>query len=252
MGIFSLPRPAIIAHRGYRKRYPENTLLAFEAAFDAGAHMIELDVTLSRDRRVVVIHDDTLNRTTSGKGKVGDFSVDELKRLDAGSWFDSRFAGERIPTLEEVLVNCIERGALNIEIKASAFEDPPPSDAIENQVLELVNRVAGGDRVIVSSLEHRFLERIAALNAPPPLALITNVGSAAEMVKICRRIKAFSCHPNHRLVDEPLVRMLHRDGIRVFPFTVNEPRRVRQMLGCGVDGNSASPSPITDEKVMGT
>ena len=77
--------PVIIAHRGYRKRYPENTLAAFAAAFDAGARMVELDVTLTKDRRVVVLHDDTLDRTTDGRGQVRGFTLDELKQLDAGT-----------------------------------------------------------------------------------------------------------------------------------------------------------------------
>ena len=87
--------PWIVGHRGYRARYPENTLTGFEAAVSAGVAMIELDVMLARDRRIMVIHDPVLDRTTNGHGNVADKTLPELKRLDAGGWFDSRFAGQR-------------------------------------------------------------------------------------------------------------------------------------------------------------
>ena len=87
-------RPLIVAHRGYRAKYPENTLVAFEAAIEAGADMIELDVLLTKDRKAVVIHDESLDRTTSGQGPVSDYTLSELKALDAGSWFDARFLSQ--------------------------------------------------------------------------------------------------------------------------------------------------------------
>jgi glycerophosphoryl diester phosphodiesterase len=92
-----------IAHRGYSACYPENTLAAFKGAIDAGAHMIELDVCLSKDRHLVVIHDETVDRTTNGTGAVKALTLDQLSRLDAGSWFDPRFNTERLPTLAQVL-----------------------------------------------------------------------------------------------------------------------------------------------------
>ena len=107
----------VTAHRGFSGTAPENTLAAFRAAIDTGCDMIELDVHLSRDNQVVVIHDDTLERTTSGRGNVADQTYAELKRLDAGSWFDPRFSGERIPTLADVLSLARNRILVNIELK---------------------------------------------------------------------------------------------------------------------------------------
>src|SRR3990172_9877913 len=95
--------PVVIAHRGASGSCPENTLAAFRRAAALGADMIELDVQLTRDGEVVVIHDWTLDRTTSGTGPVRACSLAELRRLDAGAWFDAAFAGERVPTLGEVL-----------------------------------------------------------------------------------------------------------------------------------------------------
>ena len=93
----------VIAHRGASGNAPENTLAAFKKAVALGATFIETDLQLSRDAHFVAIHDDTVNRTTNGQGAVHDMTLTELRRLDAGSWFGSEFAGERIPTLEEIL-----------------------------------------------------------------------------------------------------------------------------------------------------
>ena len=169
-------RPLLIGHRGYPARYPENTLAAFTGAMDAGCDMIELDVTLTRDRRVVVIHDDTLDRTTNGSGPVRDRTVEEMRKLDAGSWFAPRFAAERVPLLDEVIALTAGRCMLNIEIKESAFEEGYPADAIEHQVAELVKTAGAMDRVIVSSFDRRILERLARMPAPPALAFIIGRG----------------------------------------------------------------------------
>ena len=146
---------------GIAAKYPENTLAAFDAAIGAGAVMIELDVTLSRDRKVVVIHDATLDRTTDGNGAVADFTLAELKQLDAGSWFDAQFADQRLPELSEVLDLVNGRVSLNIEIKAHAYEPGHPTDAIEKQVVELVRQKNLLDSCMISSFEANILVQIA-------------------------------------------------------------------------------------------
>ena len=155
-----IKRPWIVAHRGYRGLYPENTLAAFEGAITAGADMIELDVCLTRDRVPVVIHDKTLYRTTDGKGLVSEHSLSELKELDAGSWFSAEFKGEAIPTLEELLQLVRGKILVNIEIKQDSFESPAPPDAIEVQICELVERLGMVDSVLISSFEHFIFPRI--------------------------------------------------------------------------------------------
>ncbi|MEQ9364771.1 MAG: glycerophosphodiester phosphodiesterase family protein, partial [Leptospirales bacterium] len=108
----------VIAHRGWSGSYPENTLIGMREAIKLGCHMIEFDVTLSADRRPIIIHDDTLSRTTNGCGQVGDLSYRELRKLDAGSWFHPKYMGARLPSLDEILL--ISRGSgimVNIEIK---------------------------------------------------------------------------------------------------------------------------------------
>lgn len=129
MNLTKLPQPLFVGHRGYPARFPENTLASFEGAMQAGCDMIELDVTLTRDRQMVVIRDDTLDRTTSGRGAVRAHTLAAITRLDAGSWFDSRFASERVPELWEVIQLTVGRCMVNLEIKTSAFEADYPAVA---------------------------------------------------------------------------------------------------------------------------
>jgi glycerophosphoryl diester phosphodiesterase len=229
-------RPLLIGHRGYPARYPENTLASFKGAIAAGCDMIELDVTLTRDRRVVVIHDDTLDRTTSGRGAVRDHGFMEIRTLDAGSWFDGRFAGERVPELAEVLELTAGRCMLNIEIKESAFEAGYPADAVERQVVNLVKTGGAMERVIVSSFDERILRRIAAMEDPPAIAYISDHGADRQLVEMLLAIKAFSWHPRFKVLTAGQVDALHAVGLKVFPWTINTQAEADRILAMGVDG----------------
>ncbi len=228
--------PLLIGHRGYPARFPENTLAAFEGAIQSGCDMIELDVTLTKDRRVVVIHDDTLDRTTNGRGLVRDHTLDEIKRLDAGSWFDDRFAGQRVPELSEVTALTAGRCRVNIEIKTSAFDADYPADAIERQVAALVEATGAMDRVIVSSFDPRILKRIAAIEAPPPLAFISEHPLDSGVLDFLLAIKAFSYHPRFTSLDRGQLEQLHAAGLKVFPWTINTRKEAEELLALGVDG----------------
>lgn len=229
-------RPLIIAHRGYRTKYPENTLAAFGAALDIGAQMIELDVMLTRDRKMVVIHDATLERTTDGHGQVYSYTLKELKELDAGSWFHPRFAGERLPALEEVLDLVRGRALLNIEIKSNAYEARHPPDAIEKQVVELVRRKNVLTSVLISSFEWKILENVASMEDAPAIALISKYPAEGDNVKLCIRLRAFSWHPNCRELQYDQVKIMHEEGIRVFPYNVDSPGEYHRMIRLDVDG----------------
>ena len=181
--------PWVIAHRGYPDKYPENTLAAFQAAVTAGVVMIELDVMFSRDRKPVIIHDDTLERTTNGHGPVNDFTLEELKQLDAGSWFDPQFADQRLPELSEVLDLVNGRTRVNIEIKAQAYEHRHPPDAIEKQVVAMVKHRKMQDSVLISSFEIDFLVQVAAMEDPPAIALISLAPASRRIVDICSPLK---------------------------------------------------------------
>jgi glycerophosphoryl diester phosphodiesterase len=236
MELADFRKPMIIAHRGYSAKYPENTLSAFRAALDAGAQMIELDVTLTRDRNVVVIHDDTLDRTTNGKGAVNGYSLTELKGLDTGSWFDPKFAAERIPSLEEVLEKICCRAFINVEIKSNAYETHNPPDAIERQVVEMIRRKKVRGQVLVSSFEPKILENIATMNAAPAVALLSTRSADRKAVELCKRLKAFSWHPDCHQLDPQQVAMMHAANINVFPYNVKTLAEIEMLIQMEVDG----------------
>jgi len=234
--INNLNPPWVTAHRGYRKIYPENTLAAFQAAVAAGAPMIELDVMFSGDRKPVVIHDATLERTTNGHGAVSDYKLEELKQLDAGSWFDAQFADQRLPELSEVLDLVYGRAYVNIEIKAQAYEHNHPPDAIEKQVVALVKQKKLQDSVLISSFEIDILVQIASLANPPAIALISKTPANTRIVEICTRLKAFSWHPDHLIVTPSQVDMMHAAGLKVFPYNVDTFEDYVKMIDMKVDG----------------
>jgi len=226
----------IIAHRGYRAKYPENTLVAFQAAVDAAAPMIELDVMLSRDRKLVVIHDATLERTTNGSGLVADYTLEELKQLDAGSWYHSQFAGERLPELEEVFNLVCGRTIINIEIKSDAYEPHHPKDAVERQIVELVERKKAWSWVLISSFDTNILQQISSMTNTPAIALISKTPADHHTVKLCTRLKTFSWHPSHKMVSRKQVNMMHAAGIKVFPYSVDRLEDYVKMMSMKVDG----------------
>lgn len=228
--------PWTIAHRGYRQKYPENTLAAFQAAVAAGVPMIELDVMLSRDRKLVVIHDAALERTTSGRGAVSDFTLEELKELDAGSWFDAEFADQRLPELSEVLDLANGRSYLNIEIKAEAYEHHHPPDAVEKQVVAMVRQNNMQDSVLISSFEIDILVQIASMEDPPAIALISQIPVRKRIVEICSRLNVFSWHPDHLIVTPRQVDMMHTAGLKVFPYNVDTFEDYVKMIDMKVDG----------------
>jgi glycerophosphoryl diester phosphodiesterase len=228
--------PVIIGHRGYRAEYPENTPASFSAAIAAGADMIELDVTLSKDRKVVVIHDDTLNRTTSGFGPVHQATLQDLKRLDAGSWFDSRFAEESLPTLEEVLILAGGKVLINIEIKSSAWESGFPEDAVERQVVDLIIRHDLLNSTLVSSFHAGFLENIGKLPVHPEIAFITDRKAPQNTLDICQRLGVFSWHPHYKSLEQRHIEKAHAQGILTFPYTVNLVKDMLMLVNMGVDG----------------
>ena len=149
----------IIAHRGFSSHYPENTLLSFEKAYLLGAKIIEFDITLTEDKEIILIHDDTLNRTTNGEGKVNKTKFSDIKKLDASSWKNPNFTVQRIPSLEEVLIWSQSKKdlILNIEIKSSAFTK---TSFIERQTLLYLEKYKLEKRVFISSFHKTILQNL--------------------------------------------------------------------------------------------
>lgn len=226
-------RPRVVAHRGNSSVAPQNTLAAFEAAWRAGADAIELDVQLTADGDVVVIHDDTVDATTSGSGTVARLRRSAIRALDAGSWFSPAYAGQRVPTFAEVVELVLRRPGIDLllELKGS-------------WTVEQVRRVTGPmrfagitDRVVGQSF---WPETVAALrDADPGLRRGLLVASLDDDVLAwCDKLDVVTCNPlGTLLVEDPgVVRRLHDDGREVSVWTLNEPSHWAAAVDLGVDG----------------
>jgi glycerophosphoryl diester phosphodiesterase len=221
----------IWAHRGSRREAPENTLPAFELALAQGADGVELDVQLTADGTIVVIHDETLERTTDGSGPVVALTLAELRRLDASAGLDG-FAGVRVPTLEEVLaVLAPAPVAINIELKNSATDYP----GLEERVLAAVDGFGIADRVVLSTFNHYTLKRLQRLGAGSELAMLYT-DPLYRPWRYAAKLGVAALHPPARYVLGPgYVRKAHALGLAVRPWVVNGPRALARMFRWGVD-----------------
>lgn len=223
----SLAKPTIIAHRGYSARYPENTHAAFAAAIDSGAHMIEMDATLTRDGEAVIVHDERVDRTTDGHGRVCDFSLEEIRRLDAGGWFGRRFTGEQVPTLEEVVRRYGGKIFLNIEMKRAA---------VANRLVEVVVEGEARQRVLVSSFSRRALTAVKRLAPDIPLALLSRSAADRKALSFCLQLGTYSWHPSLRDMSRDSISPFTAAGLRVYPYTVNTREEMARVFGMGASG----------------
>ncbi len=225
----------IIAHRGESGHAPENTLAAFRAAIEAGADMIELDVHLTRDREVVVIHDDVLGRTAGGKGDVAEKSLAELKALDAGSWFDPRFAGEQIPTLAEVLEVARGRILINIELKKGKKAFPYTMAELAERTLAVVEKEGMLAQVLFSSFDPAAIDRIRELDPDLPIGLITQRSWSTP-----EEVGGGKAYPTINSLFKNLnaenVRRAHEARIQVHAWTADTPGEMEKVLSLDVDG----------------
>jgi glycerophosphoryl diester phosphodiesterase len=223
-----------IAHRGFSGAAPENTLAAFKKAMEVGSDMIELDVHLSKDGQVVVIHDDTLKRTTSGIGKVADFSLQELKQLDAGKWLGSRFFGERIPTLKEVLELTRGKIPIHIELKEGDLGRYTITD-LADRSLEEVEKAGLLDQVLFGSFSLPALERVREKKPGLPVALIYDKSwNTPQEVTRGRPFPVLSC--SGKVLNQANASNARQQGIKVFVWTLNTEEHMEQFLNVGVDG----------------
>ncbi len=234
-GIRGHDAPQATAHRGAPRYAPENTLASFRVALDDGARSIECDVQRTQDGHLVVIHDQTVDRTTDGHGRVGAFALDELRRLDAGRWFGPAFAGERIPLLDEVMSLLRGRATLRLEIKNA----PTIYDGIEKQVLEAIHRHGMDDEVLVTSFDHECVRRVRTLS--PEIATgIIFTGRLIDPPGAARAAGADALCMNCAYVTADLVAAAHREGLRVFAWPVDDEDRFRHCLAAGVDGMTSN------------
>ncbi len=253
-------RPLNIAHRGARSLAPENTLASAKKAYEAGADLWELDVAVTADGQLVVLHDDTLERTSNAAQvypdrrpwNVSTFSLEELRRLDFGSWFNQSdpfkqiaagavseqdqqsYVGEKIPTLEEALRFTREHDwRVNVEIKDATGM---PGDAVVVQkTLDLIHALDMSSRVIISSFNHAYLQQARQLDPDIKTAVLVN-GRETDPAALLARYSAQGFNPNVKNTSPQQVSELVQAGKEVYVWTVNEPKDVRALAQAGATG----------------
>lgn len=207
-----------IGHRGARGYEPENTLISFQKAIDLNADGIELDVHLSSEGALVVIHDETIDRTTNRKGAVNQFTALELKKY-------------KIPTLIEVLDLVNRRCFINIELKGNGTAKP---------VNDLINHYISDKKwetndFLISSFDWNMLEEFQFLNPKIRIGVLTEE-SIEEALAFVKKINAFSIHPDYILLSKENVALMQQNGFEVFPWTVNSAEAIQQMKSYNVNG----------------
>lgn len=221
----------LIAHRGSRLEAPENTLAAYDKALQYDIAGLEIDIHLSKDGEIIVMHDLTVDRTTDGSGWIKDMTLAELKALDAGAGFDASFAEERVPTLSEVCEFIKGQNIiLNIELKNNFIL----YDELEEKMLQTVYDFALADRLTVSSFNHESLYRIGQLDPNIATALLYGYRIHRPW-EYAKEVGATALHPDYRLLSEEMVRTVHEHGLQINPYTPNEPDHVQRVAALGVD-----------------
>jgi len=220
----------IYAHRGSSGTHPENTLAAFREAASLHVHGVELDVHLTKDGKLVVIHDESIDRTSSGTGYVKDMTLSELRAFDYGGWFSSDFAGEKIPTLEEVLeIFQSTTHHVNIELKSDIF----PYEGLGNKVLHAIETYQMADRVVVSSFDHEAIREFKR-SAPHIEVALLSMEVLVDAYDYARFIPADAIHiflPTalRKMTKEALLK-----GAIIRVFTVNEVEHAQALNEIGV------------------
>ena len=240
-----LKTPAIIAHRGASAYAPENTLSAFKLAVEQQADVIELDAKLCGSGEVVVVHDATLDRTTNGQGKVNEASLTELQSLDAGSWFDEKFTGEKIPTLDEVFGIIGDQIPINVELTNYSSS----SDQLPEEVAMLVKRHKLTESVFFSSFHPSTLRRarLALPDVPRGFLTLDNFNGWLARNLIALFVSHQFIQPHFKNVTQKFITRAHRLGKRVNTYTVNESGLMRQLFGWGIDGIFTDDVPLAQQ-----
>jgi len=253
-------RRLVAAHRGARSLAPENTLAAARLALAAGARMWEIDVRMSRDEHVVLLHDSDLKRTSDAQNKfpdrgpwlVEDFTLDELKSLDFGSWFEKAdpfeqiaagkispsglagYAGAQLLTLEEAVLFTIGNDwLLNIEIKD--LSGLRGHETIAQKVVDLIRSLDASEKVLVSSFNHYYLARVAKLDKDIRTGVLVN-SSQSDPAKLMLELGAFTFNPALRAFWPRQIRQLKQEGFGVLVWVVNNPWLAWACFAMGADG----------------
>lgn len=233
----------IMAHRGAMASAPMNTMAAFNLAIEQGADAIELDVQPSSDGHAMIIHDFTVDATTDGSGPVAEKSLSELQELDSGSWFSSKYAGERIPTLDKVFASLGNKTLFNVEIKSGS----EGSGNIEEYVAACIRRFSIGNRVIISSFNPLVLLNIRLLMPQVMIGFLCEPALPPQYLTPLGKLNHEARHPRRDMVDEAYMRWARQSNYYVNTWTVNDPSRAMELRSLGVNAIIADdPKALVD------
>jgi glycerophosphoryl diester phosphodiesterase len=233
--------PLIIAHRGASSRAPENTLPAFEQAIQAGTDWIELDVHLTKDDQIIVIHDETVDRTTNGHGRVADQTLEQLQALDAGSWFGSAFAHARLPTLDQVL--SLAKGRVRVLIELKHVEhfghsnEAGKAALLVRKCLECIAAHGMAKDVGFHTFYPNNLTALHRLSRGIPYAFLFDAKVPKHLASLFARIRGASgFNPSIKHVTRTLVNLVHLLRLQCSVYTVDTDAEYARAVALGVDG----------------
>lgn len=242
-----LKQPIIFAHRGASAYAPENTIAAFVLALDQGADAIELDAKLSADGQVVVMHDETVDRTTDGSGSVKSLTLADLQSLEAGSKFPPLFKSEKVPSLEQVFEAVGRKIFINVELSNYST----PKDDLVDKVIALVKKYNLEDRVLLSS--YNLIALIQSRKLLPEVALgfliYAGLGEIALRSRLVRFGPLLALHSSFKDVTSYLIQSTHQAKSRIHAYTVNQPEQIQQLYRAGVDG-IFTDDPLLARKIL--
>lgn len=236
----------IIGHRGAPVYAPEHTIPSYELALNMGADYIEIDLQMTRDQVLVAMHDSTVDRTTNGHGKVHSFTIKELQKLNAGSWFNKEypkyanrsFQSLRVPSLNEIFNHFGRRANYYIEIKHSS-----QSEKMEKQLISLLRKHKlinnGQSNVIIESFSSESLKRIHRIEPSIPLIQLLSYHKKGKVTnKELSKIHQYASGigPNYLMIDAQLIKNAHKNGLVIHPFTINDRDKMLELLKLGIDG----------------
>ncbi|MBN3791390.1 glycerophosphodiester phosphodiesterase [Burkholderia sp. Ac-20353] len=228
------PYPRVVAHRGGGTLAPENTLAALDEGARRGHRMVEFDAKLSADDVTFLLHDDTVDRTSSGHGPAARMRYAELAALDAGSWFDARFAGERMPTFDAAAARCIALGlAVNVEIKPCAGRERETGRRVAADAAAYWRGAAIPP--LLSSFSFDALQQARDTAPDLPRGMLYETVPDDWRAQAVDALGCVSLHADHQSLDEPLVRAIRAAGLRILAYTVNDLARAQQLVRWGVD-----------------
>ena len=225
----------VIAHRGASEYAPENTRAAFELAAKLGTEWVELDLHLTRDKRIVIIHDAKVDKCTNGKGNVADMDYAEIAKFDAGSWFNPEFEGQRILNLEELIQIVTD---LNLHANLELKPLPETEDDLVRITVETLKAhwPKTKDAPLISSFSMTALEKFKKLMPALPIATLFDEWHAEENLAWIERLNPIAVNLSAKIVNLEIIKTLKKLGKKIFIYTINDAEKAVQLRSLGVDG----------------